>query len=178
MKVLAFGASTSSQSINSQLALYAARQVNNAEVTHLKLETLELPIYSSDEEESNGIPADAQTFSTLIQQHDAIVVSLAEHNGSYTAAFKNIYDWASRVEYNVWANKPLLLLSTSPGARGGATVLEAAKATFPRMGAELIDAISVPSFFDNFDAETQTVTDEAIATSIKAAAGKLDTVSA
>jgi len=46
----------------------------------------------------------------------------------------------------------MLLLSTSPGPRGGATVMEAAKATFPRMGADLRGSLSLPSFYDNFDA--------------------------
>ena len=44
----------------------------------------------------------------------------------------------------------MLLLSTSPGGRGGATVLEAGKATFPRMGAELAASFSLPSYYDHF----------------------------
>ena len=137
MKLLAFGASTSSTSINRQLANFAANQVADAEVTDLDLSQFSLPIYSSDEEEANGIPADARAFKDLITSHDGIVVSLAEHNGSYAAAFKNLYDWVSRIDQSVWADKPMLLLSTSPGGRGGMTVMEAAKATFPRMGADL-----------------------------------------
>ena len=97
MKVLAFGASTSSQSINRQLANFAASQIPDAVVTDLDLRSLDLPIYSADEEESNGPPQDAQKFVDAIQEHDILVVSLAEHNGSYTAAFKNLYDWASRI---------------------------------------------------------------------------------
>ena len=46
----------------------------------------------------------------------------------------------------------MLLLSTSPGARGGATALAAGEAIFPRMGAELAAAYSLPSFYDNFSA--------------------------
>lgn len=151
MKILSFGASTSSQSINRQLARFAAQLVPEAEVTDLDLRSLSLPLYSSDEEAAHGIPADAQRFIELVKSHDALVVSLAEHNGSYAAAFKNLYDWASRSEKSVWANKPMLLLSTSPGPRGGATVMEAAKATFPRMGADLRATFSLPSFYDNFD---------------------------
>lgn len=152
MKLLAFGASTSSTSINRQLALYAARLIPEARITALDLRDYKLPIYSADEEAANGVPADAKRFVETIQSHDAIVLSLAEHNGSYTAAFKNLYDWSSRVEYKVWANKPMLLLSTSPGARGGANVLATAKQTFPRMGADLKATFSLPSFNDNFDA--------------------------
>jgi NAD(P)H-dependent FMN reductase len=75
---------------------------------------------------------------------------MAEHNGSYSAAFKNLYDWTSRIDVQVWGGKPMLLLATSPGGRGGATVLAAAEATFPRMGAELKGTFSLPSFYDNF----------------------------
>ena len=153
MKLLALGASTSSTSINRQLANFAAGQVPGAEVTDLDLSQYSLPIYSSDEEEANGIPADAQAFKDLINSHDGVVVSLAEHNGSYTAAFKNLYDWVSRIDQSVWSDKPMLLLSTSPGARGGMTVMEAAKATFPRMGADLKASFSLPSFYDNFSPE-------------------------
>ncbi len=153
MKILAFGASTSSTSINRQLANYAAGKVPGAEVTDLDLKQFTLPIYSSDEEETNGIPADAQAFKDMIESHDAIVLSLAEHNGSYSAAFKNLYDWTSRIDQKVWADKPMLLLSSSPGGRGGATVMEAGKATFPRMGADLKASFSLPSFYDHFSAE-------------------------
>lgn len=78
MKVLAFGASRSSQSINRQLANFAAQQIPGVEVTDLDLRTLDLPIYSADEEEANGAPGDAVRFLELIRSHDAVVVSMAE----------------------------------------------------------------------------------------------------
>ena len=153
MKILSFGGSTSSTSINRQLANHAASLVPSATVTDLDLRRFELPIYSSDEEAANGVPAAAQEFKALIESHDAIVVSLAEHNGSYSAAFKNLYDWTSRIDQNVWSNKAMLLMATSPGGRGGATVLAAAEATFPRMGADLKTTFSLPAFYENFSEE-------------------------
>ena len=65
MKLLAFGASTSSTSVNRQLAVHAANQVPGAEVTSLDLRTFDLPIYSNDEEQANGVPTAAQTFPEL-----------------------------------------------------------------------------------------------------------------
>lgn len=153
MNILAIGASTSSTSINRVFARYAAQQIAGATVTDYDLASLSVPIYSSDEEKDHGIPAAIKDFVATIQAHDALVVSLAEHNGSYTAAFKNIYDWASRIDQKVWAGKPMLLLATSPGGRGGATVLQAASATFPRMGADLKASFSLPKYYDNFDTE-------------------------
>ena len=168
MKILAFGGSTSSTSINRQFANHAAGKVPGAEVTDLDLKQFTLPIYSSDEEETHGVPEDAQAFKDLIESHDAIVLSLAEHNGSYSAAFKNLYDWTSRIDQKVWADKPMLLLSSSPGGRGGATVMEAGKATFPRMGADLKATFSLPSFYDNFSA-AEGITDAELAAGLDAA---------
>ncbi len=167
-RLLAFGGSTSSTSINRALALYVAGLVPDSEVTDLDLRSLNLPIYSSDLEQSGGIPADAQRFRGMIEAHDGIVLSLAEHNGSYTAAFKNLYDWTSRFEKNVWGGKPMLLLSTSPGARGGATVMAAASATFPRMGADLRATFSLPAFYENFAPE-EGIKDPALAAELQEA---------
>ena len=157
MKILTFGASTSSTSINQQLAEFAAAAasiVDAATVHALRISQYVLPIYSKDEEDANGVPDDAAKFLESIRESDGIVVSLAEHNGSYSAAFKNLYDWASRIEQKVWAGKPMLLMATSPGGRGGATVLAAAEATFPRMGADLAATFSLPSFYEEFDMES------------------------
>ncbi|WP_411846682.1 NADPH-dependent FMN reductase [Roseibacillus persicicus] len=172
MKILSLGGSTSSQSINRQLARYAAGLVADGEVTDLDLREFELPLFSVDEEEANGVPQGAKDFLALIDQHDALVVSLAEHNGSYTAAFKNLYDWASRERYEVWGGKPMLLMATSPGGRGGAGVLAAAEATFPRMGADLRATFSLPGFGDNFDSEAG-VSDEALKAKLDEAVSRL-----
>ena len=172
MKLLAFGASTSSTSINRKLANHAARQVPEAQVTDLDLNTFDLPTYSSDQEEENGIPVAAQRFLETIRAHDAIVISMAEHNGSYTAAFKNLYDWTSRIENKPWSDKPMLLLSTSPGARGGASVMATAAATFPRMGADLRGTFSLPSFYDNFT-DADGITDPTLADELSKAVQQL-----
>ena len=116
-------------------------------------------MYSEDEEKENGIPEDAKRFIELLQQQDGVIVSLAEHNGSYTAAFKNLYDWCSRVEKKVWCGKPMLLLSTSPGGRGGQTVLGAATTSFPYQNKNTISSFSLPSFGQNFS-EEKGITDE------------------
>jgi len=96
-KILAFGASNSKASINKQLANYAANQLTEVEVTLLDLNDFEMPIYSIDREQAGGIPQLAKDFKQQIQEADGILISFAEHNGAYTAAFKNIYDWMSGI---------------------------------------------------------------------------------
>jgi NAD(P)H-dependent FMN reductase len=56
----------------------------------------------------------------------------------------------SRIDGKLWSNKPMLLMATSPGGRGGATVLEIAKGRFPFMGGNIIAEFSLPFFGKNF----------------------------
>lgn len=149
-KVIVLGASNSKNSINKQLAIYASELLSDVRVEVLDLNHYDLPIYSFDIENEEGIHPEATKFSQDLSSADAYIISFAEHNGSYTAAFKNAYDWASRVEKKVWGDKPVLLFATSPGARGGATVLETANASFPYMGAKVVGGFAFPSFYDHF----------------------------
>ena len=149
-KIIAFAGSNSKNSINKQLVTYVGNKINTMETQILDLNDFELPLYGIDFETAHGIPDNAQKFLDLIKSSDGIVLSLAEHNGNYSTAFKNIYDWMSRIDGKLWSNKPMLLMATSPGGRGGATVLEIAKNTFPRMGANIVADFSLPSFQNNF----------------------------
>ena len=150
IKIIALGGSNSKHSINKKLAVYTANQIANAEVTVVDLNELDLPMFGMDEETANGIPNNAHKLNRLIAATDGLVISLAEHNGCYSVAFKNAYDWLSRIDGKVWQNKPMLLMGTSPGARGAQTVLSIALAGFPRLGGNIVADFSFPSFDDNF----------------------------
>ncbi len=152
-KILAFGASTSSVSINQKLANFAAHQIADAVVDLVDLNEYEMPIFSIDRENANGIPDLARKFKQKVLDADGIVISFAEHNGAYSAAFKNIFDWISRIDGNVWGNKPMLLMATSPGPRGGTTVLNIALDKFKYMNTNALIGFSLPSFNDNFSEE-------------------------
>ena len=148
-KILAFAGSNSKTSINKQLAIYTASNTENVTFDVADLNDYQLPIFSLEEEEK-GFPKSAVAFNDLLGNYDGFVVSLAEHNGSYAAVFKNIFDWTSRIDRKVFKDKPLLLMASSPGARGGASVLETAAATFPHLGGNIVAKFSLPSFYDNF----------------------------
>jgi len=159
-KIIAFGASSSKTSINKQLATYAAKQFKEATVTVLDLNDYEMPIFSIDKETETGIPQLAHDFYAQLGTADLIVISFAEHNGAYTTAFKNIFDWTSRINAKTFQGKPVVLLSTSPGPSGGSYVLEIAKNRFPFQGAVVKGSMSLPSFYENFDAINGIINDE------------------
>jgi chromate reductase, NAD(P)H dehydrogenase (quinone) len=148
-KVIALGGSNSSNSINKKLAIFTANKLSNTEVIILDLNDYLLPIYGTDNERISGIPKDAYSLLNEIKNCDGIILSLAEHNGTYTTAFKNAFDWMSRIDSKLWSQKPMLLMATSPGERGGVTALEVAKVRFPLMGGNIVADLAFPSFFDN-----------------------------
>jgi len=85
-----------------------------------------------------------------LKEGDGFIVSLAEHNGAYTSAFKSLFDWVSRVNVKMFQEKPMLLMSTAPGPRGGQSVFEIAENRFPRHNANLVSKFVLPTFNDNF----------------------------
>ncbi len=153
MKIIAFAATSSRKSINKQLVSHAGSLVENAQVEVLDINDYEMPLFSEDREAELGKPQLAQDFIDKIASADALVIGFAEHNGSYTAAYKNLFDWSSRTLQKVYQNKPLVLLSTSPGPGGAATVLAAAVNSAPYFAGDVKAHLSVPSFYDNFDSE-------------------------
>ena len=153
MKLIAFAASNSKKSINKQLVTYAASLLETPDVEVLDLNDYELPLFSVDKEQELGQPQLAQDFFAKIGTCDALIISFAEHNGSYTAAYKNLFDWRSRINQKIFQNKPIVLLSTSPGAGGAANVLAAAVNSAPHFNGELKASLSIPGFYQNFDVE-------------------------
>ena len=153
MKIIAFAGSNNQHSINKKLAIYAASLFDNAEVEILDLNDFQMPLFSVDVEKEIDQHPLAKAFLAKISTADILIVSLAENNGNYSVAFKNIFDWCSRIGAKVFQEKPMLLMATSPGARGGSSVLDIAKNALPRYGGSIKATFSLPSFNDNFDVE-------------------------
>ena len=150
-KIIAFGASNSTTSINKRFAMFASNQVTGADVEVLDLNDYPLPLYSPDLEKTKGIPESALSFLQKIKDADGIIVSLAEYNGLHTSAFKNLWDWMSRIDnMNIWQQRPMFLLATSPSRRPESNVMRVSKHLFPHFGANIISTFQLPSFHHFF----------------------------
>ena len=160
MNIVAFAASSNTQSINKKLVSYAASLLPEHHVEILDLNDFEMPLFSEDRERELGQPELAHRFLDKLSGADAIIISFAEHNGSYSAAYKNLFDWCSRIEPKVYRDKNMVLLSTSPGRRGGANVLASVLDSMPRFGGNILASLSIPSFNDNFDVEKNCLSNE------------------
>ncbi len=173
MKILAFSASSNKNSINKKLATYAANLAENAEIDIIDINDYEMPIFSEDREKELGQPQQAKDFYQKIGEADAIIISYAEHNGTYTAAYKNLFDWTSRINQKVYQNKAMVILATTPGPGGASSVLNTAVTSGPYFAANIIGSLSVPSFYDNFDSETGKLSNQALNDELKAIINKL-----
>ena len=80
--ILAFGASSSVNSINKTFANYSSKQIPNSRTNLLDLNDFEMPIFSIDKQKDTGIPEAAIDFKKHISNSDAVIISFAEHNGS------------------------------------------------------------------------------------------------
>lgn len=149
-KIVAFAGSNSSKSINKQLVQFTLTYFKGFEIRLLDLNDFEMPMFSVDVEKENGYPETAYRFREEMEQADAIICSLAEHNRNYTAVFKNTIDWCSRIDINIFKDKPTLLMSTSTGSYGAGNAMNSGKVLLPRCGAEIIETFSLPSFDQNF----------------------------
>lgn len=170
MKVLAFAATNHKASINKRLVTHAASLLaadKGGEVEILDMNDYELPLYSIERQTENGMHPLAQQFFDKIGAADAVLISFAEHNGSYAAVYKNLFDWASRIDMKVFQGKPTVLLSTSPGPGGASNVLAGAVNSAGFFAMDLKGSLSVPSFNDNFDTEKGELTNPELAAELQ-----------
>lgn len=151
MNILGFATSNHSTSINKQLVEAVGAEIkNDHNFKVLDLAIYNIPLFSEDLEEKEGIPEEAAHFLHEISKADFLIISLAEHNGNYSAFYKNLFDWASRLELNVYQDKSVLLLSTSPGPAGAQNVRRIFEESAEFFGANIVASISLPEFYDNF----------------------------
>jgi chromate reductase, NAD(P)H dehydrogenase (quinone) len=158
VKIIALAASNSKNSINKKLIQYTAGLIQGSDIEIIDINDYQTTIFSIDEEIENGIPDSIKNFVNKLDEADVLIISFAEHNGSYATAFKNLFDWGSRVKLKLFECK-VILMSATPGPFGGQTVLATAESRFPKHGAEIIGKYSFPSFKENFDEEKGIIND-------------------
>ena len=148
VRILAFSGSNRQASFNKQLIRAAAAIGNGMEhvtVTPIDLKDYPLPMYDGDLEEAEGLPAKAMELKLLIKEHDAVLISSPEYNAAPPALLKNTIDWVSRPggendPGKVMFEKPVGLLSASPGGLGGIRGLTQLRAILQNLTAMVIPA--------------------------------------
>jgi len=115
-RLLGISGSLRAGATNRKLVREAARLYGEADYTEADLD---LPLYNSDVEDADGIPAKVQTLAGQIAAADAVIISGPEYNKSISGVLKNALDWVSRTKGNPWADKPVAIMSAAAGRAGG-----------------------------------------------------------
>lgn len=129
VRLLAISGSERSGSWNHKLlaAASAAAQARGALVTPFDLRALALPVYDGDLEKAQGVPDGARRLRDALLGSDAMLLVTPEYNGFPPPLVINAFDWLSRLAaeggaptgLGATANKPVGLMSASPGPLGG-----------------------------------------------------------
>jgi chromate reductase, NAD(P)H dehydrogenase (quinone) len=138
-RVLVFGASLRSASLNVRLASLAESivQKHGGEVDRASMADFDCPSYNEDVEADPGIPEGARRLHDRLQACDAFIVSSPEYNGSMPGTLKNVIDWTSRIRPQPFNGKQGLLLSASPSMAGGNRGLWSLRVPMEHLGARL-----------------------------------------
>ncbi len=115
-------------------------QDDSINFTIIRLSEYELPLYTNEEEQKNGIPKAAkELYSQLKPSHGYIFIA-PEYNGSVPPIFINSIAWVSRSGNEDWREvfneKPGIIATHSGG--GGIHVLEAMQSQLSFIGVNII----------------------------------------
>ena len=111
----------------------------NCEVELMNLVDLRLPLYSTVEEQENGIPESALDLATKILELKAFIIVAPEYNGVMPPVLNNAMAWTSRAtkDWRDAFNEKIVALATHSGG-GGAKGLQAMRIQFQHLGANIL----------------------------------------
>lgn len=105
----------------------------------LDLIALNLPMYSSITENTDGIPDTIEAIVSKMKTAKAYIIVAPEYNYSLPPSLSNFIAWVSRVgdDFRVLFNEKPTLIATFSGG-GGEDVLNAMRVQFTKLGALVI----------------------------------------
>jgi chromate reductase, NAD(P)H dehydrogenase (quinone) len=130
---------SSNNNLKLGLKLQELAKSQNHDVELINLVDLRLPLYSTIEEQENGIPENALDLATTILALKAFIVVAPEYNGVMPPVLNNAMAWTSRAtkDWRDAFNEKIVALATHSGG-GGAKGLQAMRIMFQHLGANIL----------------------------------------
>ena len=130
---------SSNNNLKLGLKLKELALAQNCEVDLINLVDLRLPLYSTIEEQENGIPETALDLATKILDLKAFIIVAPEYNGVMPPVLNNAMAWTSRAtkDWRDAFNEKVVALATHSGG-GGAKGLQAMRIQFQHLGANVL----------------------------------------
>jgi|SRR5690625_76113 len=166
-KILAIVGSTNPNSVNKKLVNYITGFFEDSDVKLQDWTHFDVPVYTYELEKERGFPVDIRIFKNTLDQYEALILAVTEHNMSIPGFLKNIFDWLSQMDSKFLNGKKVLLMSTSEDEKGSIHALEYMKKLLPSFGAEVIESFSLPYFSKNYDEQENTLKDQILLLGLK-----------
>jgi chromate reductase, NAD(P)H dehydrogenase (quinone) len=119
----------------------------------------DLPMFNQDNEAN--LPAEVVRYKNELAQADGLLIVTPEHDRSIPALLKNAVDWGARPwGKNSWADKPIFITGTSPGAFGSALAQHHLRSVMVGLGATLLGGEAYITFKPNLIDADGNIADE------------------
>lgn len=159
--IIGIAGSTRPNSLNRRLVhvALAGAEAEGAEIDHIDLRDLGIPMYDEAFEQEHGMPDGVRRLREALKRSQGVIIASPEYNGSLTAVLKNAIDWTTRPDPEspgdpplvAWRGKVAGLLSTSPGGLGGIRGLVHARAILSHVGSHVVpQEAAIPFGHDAF----------------------------
>ena len=141
-RILGIVGSLRSASHNGRL-VEAAWALAPAGVTVEQFSLRPVEFYDGDVEAA-GDPPGVRALKAAIREADALIVATPEYNGAVPGVLQNAIDWTSRPRGDAsLTDKPVVVVSASPGPRGGARAHAALRQVLANAGARVVPGPTV-----------------------------------
>jgi NAD(P)H-dependent FMN reductase len=159
IRILGLAGSARTDSFNKRLVRVALEgaSMTGCEITFVDLRDHPLPVYDGDLEAEGGLPDAAGDLRRIFAEHQGLLISAPEYNGSITPLLKNTLDWISRSperrpDLSPYHGKVAALMAASPGPLGGLRGLNVVRALLTNLGVTTLSPqITVRGAHEQFD---------------------------
>lgn len=121
----------------------------------INLVELNLPLYTSILEDSDGIPNEVIALSKKLLEFDAYIIVAPEYNGSMPPVLTNAIAWVSRIgdDFRALFNQKFIAIASHSGG-GGLRGNDAMRAMFTFLGANIISREILTNYEKPYKKET------------------------
>lgn len=177
LKVLFFSGSLRRNSMNCQVAKFAAKVAESEseiEPYFFSLKDFNIPLYDGDLEAKQGMPEGVLKLKRLFIDAAGIYIASPEYNSGFSGVLKNAIDWVSRnhqkdeLMLSAFRNKNAAIASATASKFGGINGMNALRLVLSNIGVNVIpNQIAIPQANKVLDKEGNII-DKALAENITA----------
>jgi chromate reductase len=156
---------------NAAFSLFALQALSGASSPTLDLSIrrlLDVPMFIPEDHAERRFPTGAALLREQVVAADGFVISTPEYNHSFPGALKNALEWLHG-KPGLLEDKPVAIISTSPGHTGGIHAQRALRPVLESLGAKVLPLpeLSINDARNKFDADGALI-DEATRKSLEA----------